>query len=82
MGEASGSGAGGEEGEGAAAEAETEHKEYPCLLRATDGKGKQSKVKISTLVSRSAPFCAGGSGRALFGELHQDRSLWLCSLQV
>ncbi|ORY74324.1 signal recognition particle 14kD protein-domain-containing protein [Leucosporidium creatinivorum] len=50
MGEASGSGTGGEEGEGAAVKAEEEHKEYPCLLRATDGKGKQSKVKISTLI--------------------------------
>lgn len=54
MGDPSGSGSGGEEGEGAVAKAEEKHKEHPCLLRATDGKGKQSKVKISTLVSRPA----------------------------
>lgn len=29
-------------------------KQYPVLIRATDGKGKEAKTKISTLVSERA----------------------------
>jgi hypothetical protein len=38
-------------GSAAPLEESKEEKEYPCLVRATDGKGKDTKVKISTLVS-------------------------------
>lgn len=47
MGEASGSGS-------AKVLDDDRTKEYPCLIRATDGQDKKSKVKLSTLVSALA----------------------------
>lgn len=52
MAEASGSGTAAQEG----VETEEDHREYPALIRATDGKSKKCKVKISTLVS-PLPWC-------------------------
>lgn len=56
MGEASGSGS-----SPAGVGGDDLTKEYPCLIRATDGQDKKSKVKLSTLVRSHSSDQQSGS---------------------